>query len=111
MLQLLSYLAQQKREFINARQAEGITAVKEKGVRFYAKLKEKAQYIICIYKRGNAAIYQLMCNKRIKDFACLIYEVGKIGNMTVMLEKCKVRLMFLLVNRIDFNLHLYYNKL
>ena len=34
VLQILSYVAQQEREFIKQRQAEGIAAAKERGVRF-----------------------------------------------------------------------------
>ena len=34
VLQLLSYVAQTEREFIKQRQAEGIAAAKERGVRF-----------------------------------------------------------------------------
>ena len=34
MLQVLSYVAQQEREFIRQRQAEGIAAAKQRGVRF-----------------------------------------------------------------------------
>ena len=37
VLQLLSYVAQQEREFIRQRQAEGIAAAREKGVRFGRK--------------------------------------------------------------------------
>lgn len=41
VLQLLSYVAQTEREFIRKRQAEGIAAAKERGVRFGAKPMEK----------------------------------------------------------------------
>lgn len=41
VLQLLSYVAQTEREFINQRQAEGIAAAKARGVRFGRKPKEK----------------------------------------------------------------------
>ena len=41
VLQLLSYVAQTEREFIKQRQAEGIAAAKERGVRFGAKPMEK----------------------------------------------------------------------
>ncbi len=41
VLQLLSYVAQTERDFIRQRQAEGIAAAKEKGVKFGAKPKEK----------------------------------------------------------------------
>lgn len=37
VLQILSYVAQNEREFIKARQAEGIAAAKERGVRFGRK--------------------------------------------------------------------------
>ncbi|MBP1571280.1 MAG: recombinase family protein, partial [Oscillospiraceae bacterium] len=39
VLQILSYVAQTEREFIKKRQAEGIAAAKEKGVKFGAKRK------------------------------------------------------------------------
>jgi Site-specific recombinases, DNA invertase Pin homologs len=43
VLQLLSYVAQTEREFIRQRQAEGIAAAKERGVRFGAKPLERPQ--------------------------------------------------------------------
>ena len=45
VLQLLSYVAQTEREFINQRQAEGIAAAKARGVRFGRKPKEKPIYL------------------------------------------------------------------
>ena len=39
MLQVLSYVAQQERDFIRQRQAEGIAAAKQRGVRFGQKAK------------------------------------------------------------------------
>lgn len=41
VLQLLSYVAQTEREFIKRRQAEGIAAAKERGVRFGPKPMER----------------------------------------------------------------------
>lgn len=41
VLQLLSYVAQQEREFIHRRQAEGIAAAKARGVRFGRPPKER----------------------------------------------------------------------
>ena len=41
VLQLLSYVAQTEREYIRARQAEGIAAAKARGVRFGPKPMEK----------------------------------------------------------------------
>lgn len=43
VLQLLSYVAQTEREFIRMRQAEGIAAAKERGVRFGPKPKDKPE--------------------------------------------------------------------
>lgn len=43
VLQLLSYVAQTEREFIKKRQAEGIAAAKQRGVKFGAKPKEKPE--------------------------------------------------------------------
>lgn len=43
VLQLLSYVAQTGREFIRMRQAEGIAAAKERGVRFGPKPKDKPE--------------------------------------------------------------------
>ncbi len=45
VLQLLSYVAQTEREFIRQRQAEGIAAAKEKGIKFgRAPIKRPAEY-------------------------------------------------------------------
>lgn len=41
VLQLLSYVAQTEREFIRQRQAEGIAAAKERGVKFGRKPMER----------------------------------------------------------------------
>ena len=41
VLQLLSYVAQQEREFIRQRQAEGIATAKRNGVRFWARPKPR----------------------------------------------------------------------
>ena len=43
VLQLLSYVAQTEREFIRQRQAEGIAAAKERGVRFGRRPKERPE--------------------------------------------------------------------
>ena len=43
VLQILSYVAQQEREFIRQRQAEGIEAAKERGVRFGRPSKKRPE--------------------------------------------------------------------
>ena len=43
VLQLLSYVAQTEREFIRQRQAEGIAAAKERGIRFGRKPMERPE--------------------------------------------------------------------
>ena len=43
VLQLLSYVAQTEREFIRQRQAEGIAAARERGVRFGRRPKERPE--------------------------------------------------------------------
>lgn len=56
VLQLLSYVAQTEREFIKRRQAEGIAAAKERGVRFGPKPMEKpSDYESCrqAWERGE----------------------------------------------------------
>lgn len=44
VLQLLSYVAQTEREFIKQRQAEGIAAAKQRGVRFGRAPLERSEY-------------------------------------------------------------------
>lgn len=51
VLQLLSYVAQTEREFIKRRQAEGIAAAKERGVRFGARPMEKPSGFEKYYKQ------------------------------------------------------------
>lgn len=55
VLQLLSYVAQTEREFIRQRQAEGIKAAKQRGVRFGRKPKERpAEFeLLCIQWRNK----------------------------------------------------------
>lgn len=56
VLQLLSYVAQTEREFIKRRQAEGIAAAKERGVRFGARPIDRPNgYEACYaaWKSGN----------------------------------------------------------
>lgn len=49
VLQLLSYVAQTEREFIHQRQAEGIAAARQRGVRFGPPCKERpANYEACL---------------------------------------------------------------
>ena len=59
VLQLLSYVAQTEREFIRQRQAEGIAAAKERGVRFGRRPLERPEGFDEIYrrwKRGEISI-------------------------------------------------------
>ena len=49
VLQLLSYIAQTEREFIHQRQAEGIAAARQRGVRFGPPCKERpSNYEACL---------------------------------------------------------------
>ena len=50
VLQILSYVAQQEREFIHQRQAEGITAAKERGVKFGRPPKKKPAWFYEVRK-------------------------------------------------------------
>lgn len=50
VLQLLSYVAQTEREFIRQRQAEGIEAAKNRGVKFGRKSKEIPREFETVYK-------------------------------------------------------------
>ena len=57
VLQLLSYVAQTEREFIKRRQAEGIAAAKERGVRFGPKpIKKPDNYEECLIAWQNKQI-------------------------------------------------------
>ena len=51
VLQLLSYVAQTEREFIRQRQAEGIAAAKERGVRFGRKPMERPLEFECLKEK------------------------------------------------------------
>lgn len=56
VLQLLSYVAQTEREFIQQRQAEGIAAAKRNGVRFGPPRKnrgEKFEECLILWQRGE----------------------------------------------------------
>ena len=54
VLQLLSYVAQTEREFIHQRQAEGIAAAKERGIRFGRKPFPKPDGFPELYAAWNA---------------------------------------------------------
>ena len=57
VLQLLSYVAQTEREFIHQRQAEGITAARQRGVRFGPPCKERpSNYEACLAAWREGAI-------------------------------------------------------
>ena len=57
VLQLLSYVAQTEREFIHQRQAEGIAAARQRGVRFGPPCKERpANYEACLAEWQSGAI-------------------------------------------------------
>lgn len=51
VLQLLSYVAQTEREFIHRRQAEGIAAAKQRGVKFGRRPKERPDSFLELKKR------------------------------------------------------------
>ena len=80
VLQLLSYVAQTEREFIKQRQAEGIAAAKEKGVRFGRKPYERPENyddVIAEWKNGR-----ITATAAAKTFgisrSCFYSWVGKI---------------------------------
>ncbi len=54
VLQLLSYVAQTEREFIRRRQAEGIAAAKQRGVRFGRKPAERPENFKSVVKDWKA---------------------------------------------------------
>lgn len=57
VLQLLSYVAQTEREFIHQRQAEGIAAARQRGVRFGPPCKERpSNYEACLAAWREGAI-------------------------------------------------------
>lgn len=57
VLQLLSYVAQTEREFIHQRQAEGIAAARQRGVRFGPPCKERpSNYEVCLMAWREGAI-------------------------------------------------------
>lgn len=57
VLQLLSYIAQTEREFIHQRQAEGIAAARQRGVRFEPPCKERpSNYEACLVAWREGAI-------------------------------------------------------
>ncbi len=57
VLQLLSYIAQTEREFIHQRQAEGIAAARQRGVRFGPPCKERpSNYEACLVAWREGAI-------------------------------------------------------
>ena len=57
VLQLLSYVAQTEREFIHQRQAEGIAAARQRGVRFGPPCKERpSNYEACLVAWREGAI-------------------------------------------------------
>lgn len=57
VLQLLSYVAQTEREFIHQRQAEGIAAARQRGVRFGSPCKERpSNYEACLVAWREGAI-------------------------------------------------------
>lgn len=61
VLQLLSYVAQTEREFIRRRQAEGIAAAKQRGVRFGRKPMERPDEFQAVYDQwecGKLSIRQ-----------------------------------------------------
>ncbi len=56
VLQLLSYVAETEREFIRQRQAEGIAAAKERGVKFGRKPMERPEEFLLLkdqYEKGE----------------------------------------------------------
>ncbi len=61
VLQLLSYVAQTEREYIRQRQAEGIAAAKERGVRFGRRPMKKPQNYEKVKKQWENGIISARC--------------------------------------------------
>lgn len=54
VLQLLSYVAQTEREYIRQRQAEGIAAAKERGVKFGRRPKSRPEDFAAVYRQWSS---------------------------------------------------------
>ena len=84
VLQLLSYVAQTEREFLRQRQAEGIAAAKERGVKFGREpiprtaRHEKAlrEYLAGKYSAREAAEYCGVCHSTICKWAKKVRTAG-----------------------------------
>ena len=67
VLQLLSYVAQTEREFIHQRQAEGIAAARQRGVRFGPPCKERpSNYEACLVAWREGAISAREASRRLQ---------------------------------------------
>ena len=70
VLQLLSYVAQQEREFIRQRQAEGIAAAKERGVKFGPSTREVPENFCTVvgeWERGELPIEAVLAQTDMKQ--------------------------------------------
>lgn len=87
VLQLLSYVAQTEREFIHQRQAEGIAAAQQRGVRFGRPCKEKPpQFGACLsaWKAGQISAREAarclnVAHKTFLRWAAQTEEAGGLG--------------------------------
>jgi DNA invertase Pin-like site-specific DNA recombinase len=70
VLQILSFVAQNERENIRKRQAEGIAAAKARGVSFGRPVKKPAEnfaYLVRQWERGNLPIAELLTQSGLKE--------------------------------------------
>lgn len=77
VLQLLSYVAQTEREFIRMRQAEGIAAAKERGVRFGPKPKDKPETFESCKERWERG--ENICPEGGKTIAGIPQHLSEVG--------------------------------
>jgi DNA invertase Pin-like site-specific DNA recombinase len=70
VLQILSFVAQNERENIRKRQAEGIAAAKARGVNFGRPVKKPPENFACLvsqWERGNLPIAELLSQSGLKE--------------------------------------------
>jgi DNA invertase Pin-like site-specific DNA recombinase len=70
VLQILSFVAQNERENIHKRQAEGIAAAKARGVSFGRPVKKPPENFACLvsqWERGNLPIAELLSQSGLKE--------------------------------------------
>lgn len=102
VLQILSFQAEQERTYIKQRQAEGIAAAKQKGIKF-GRPRKNFQIILTIYIPASARMNQLIVQPKIVleyQNLLFVYDYMSDQNRNELPRTDKVNLIIIIFNEL-----------